>query len=171
MNLRTVVTAISAAAVLTLAACGDAQDDRASAAESGKAPAGARTVTTIDDSTLTVPNGKPAAVFFFSYGCGACFTGGAAMVAARAKVGEKADFLLADLDPYETEQDIDAFRERIGGTTLPATSTDVLEMARAWQVTALSTVVVLDAEGAVTYRAVDPPAADILAALDQASGK
>src|SRR6266540_2579880 len=128
-----------------------------------------RARTTIDRKTVRIPDGKPAVVFFFSATCGSCLAAGKAVVKVHRQATDKADFLLVDLDPTEPRTAIETFRARIGDKSLPMVSKGAAELAQAWQVTALSTVVVVDAAGTVTYRVTDAPAADILAAIDEAT--
>lgn len=172
MNARVVIAAITAALAMTLTACGGGTPNACTPDAGDRATdsaADSRTLTTVDDTKVVVPDGKPAVVFFFSYRCGACFTGGEQVVAAHHKAATKADFLLADYAPSETKKEIDAFRSQIGGTQVPAVSSGVVELASHWQVTAPSTVIVLDEDGAIAFRAVDPTAEQILEAIDQAA--
>jgi hypothetical protein len=110
-------------------------------------------------------------VFFFSVGCGSCQAGGAALPQARAKAAGKADFVMVDPDPTESRQAIDTFRTSIGDPALPTVSTGALDLAQAWQVISLSTVIVLDPAGNPTSRATDPSTDQISAALDQAAAR
>jgi hypothetical protein len=74
MNARNPVAVLAAnalVAVLVLAGCGATRPQTTtSTATRGSAPAGTRTVSTIDGPTLRLPDGKPAALFFFTVGCG-----------------------------------------------------------------------------------------------------
>lgn len=174
MNRRTRIAALAVctmAVVPVLAGCGaGTSQTAASGGTHTSAPAPAtRTVSTIDGASLRLPAGKPAAVFFFTVGCGSCQAGGTALAQARAQAGGRADFLMVDLDPTEGRPAIDAFRTSIGDPTLPTVSTGALDLAQAWQVSALSTVIVLDPAGTVTWRATDPASSDILAHIDKAA--
>jgi hypothetical protein len=163
---RGVVALAALAAAVAVTACGTTS--KAGDPDPGKPAAEARAVTTIDGVKLKIPDGKPAVVFF-SVACGSCYEGGVALAQAREKAGARADFLLVDLDPTEPREAIDYFRDRIGDKDLPVVSAGGAELAQAWRVSALSTVIVLDATGEVVYRATDPSAADILAAVDKAA--
>lgn len=171
MRVRARAGAVAAALTAAVAVAGCGAADSQTTSSSGTRPAAAatmpRAVSTIDDTSLRLPDGKPAAVFFFTVGCGSCQAGGAALAQVRAKAASKADFLLVDLDPTEPRQDIDAFRTSIGDPSLSTVATGALDLAQTFKVSALSTVVVLNPAGAVTWRATDPSTDQIIAALDK----
>lgn len=163
--------ALAALALPTLAAC-------ASPATAAKPAAGAQapaapatstapgTVTTIDGKTVAVPGDKPVALVFMSIGCVDCAAVAKAAAAAHQATGAKAAYLGVDLDTGVSAADINGFLSQIGVTGLPVTIDPAL--ATTYQVAALSTVLVLDKAGHVTYRAVTPSAGDIESALAKA---
>ncbi|MEU2770441.1 TlpA disulfide reductase family protein [Streptomyces diastaticus] len=169
----TLALAAAATAALTLSACGTDTKANTSgtSASSGNASAKADTVTLLDDTTLAVPANKPSALFFFSVGCGEC-AGGAKNLdkAAQAfdKAGKKANFLAVDMDPSESKQTIRQFLDYIKAPTLPATIDKGAALSQRYQVAALSTLIVVDPQGKVTYRATDPSADQIQNALKKA---
>lgn len=128
-------------------------------------------MTTIVGNTVRVPGGKPAALFFFSVGCGECAGGAKSLAKAAHAVGSKADFLAVDTDPSESGQTIAKFLNVVGSPALPAAIDTGAVLSRRFQVSALSTLVVLDSAGKVTYRATDPDPGQITAALNKAGAR
>ena len=158
--------AVLAAGSLTLTACGNSADP--ATAGSGS-PA---TVTSVDGQQISLPaNGKPTAVFFFSVGCGECVNGvrslGEAATTAE-NAGTVASFLAVDMDPGESKALIGDFMESVDAEHVPAAIDDGAALSRRFEVAALSTLIVVDADGTVTFRATDPDAATITAELAKA---
>ncbi|WP_060880685.1 TlpA family protein disulfide reductase [Streptomyces scabiei] len=168
--------AATATAALTLSACGTNTTDSTaktttrsgnSAAESVKAD----TVTLLDDTTLALPAKEPAALFFFSVGCGECAGGAKSLDTAAKKfekAGKKANFLAVDMDPSESKTTIMQFLQYIKAPSLPTTVDKGAVLSQRYKVAALSTLIVVDPQGKVTYRATDPSADQIQDALKKA---
>ncbi|MGH3736031.1 MAG: TlpA family protein disulfide reductase [Micromonosporaceae bacterium] len=157
-------------ATLTLAACGGSPAAESPQGNDKDAPkATTYTVKTVDGATLTVPDGKPVAAYFFSLTCGHCVKAGKAFVAARAKLSDQATFLLVDANPTETNADVDKFRDLIGGKDVPAAFNKEAKLMQAWGVDAMTTIVVLDATGKVSYQRSNPTLEEMLTAVDEAA--
>ncbi|WP_343603176.1 TlpA disulfide reductase family protein [Mycobacterium sp.] len=141
----------------------------------GSAPTAATpptsTVTTLAGATVRIPADKPAAVFFFSVGCGECLGGGKSLAQAAATVGDKAQFLAVDMDPGDSKDAISGFLHAINSPELPTAIDTGATLSRAYQVSALSTLLVVDPAGKVTYRATDPTTDQIRAALAAAGAR
>lgn len=128
-------------------------------------------VTTLAGATVRIPADKPAAVFFFSVGCGECLGGGKSLAQAATTVGDKAQFLAVDMDPGDTKDAITGFLHAIDGPELPTTIDTGATLSRAYKVSALSTLLVVEPAGKVTYRATDPTADQIRTALAAAGAQ
>ncbi len=168
---RRIATTTLAAAALALTAC--ATDTGAGPAAS-PAPAGGpatTTVTTIAGNTVSLPGSKPAALFFFAVGCGECTGGAKSLAQAATTVGDKAEFLAVDMDPSETSDAITGFLRSIDSPHLPAAIDKGAALSRTYHVSALSTLIVIDPTGKVTFRATDPAPDKIQDALATASVK
>lgn len=156
-------------ATTVLAACNSATD-----ATSAK-PAATRTdqtsVTTLAGKSLQVPGDKPTAVFFFSVGCGECVGGGKSLAQAATAVGNKAQFLAVDMDPSESTDAITGYLHTINAPDLPAAIDTGAKLTSAYQVSALSTLIVVNPSGKVTYRGTDPSPDQIRIALTTAGGQ
>lgn len=162
---RHVFSALLLAAALVLTtACGNQQT-------SGTSATGASTpvtVTDLDGKTRTIPAGKPAALFFFSVGCGECVGGAKSLSKAAEALGGSADYLLVDMDPKEPKTTVDGFRDYIKAPGLPAVIDTGAALTTRYRITSLSTLVIVDAKGNVTFRAKDPSAEQIQAELTKA---
>lgn len=126
-------------------------------------------VTTIGNEKITVPGGKPTALFFFSVGCGECAGGAKALASASSGLNSTANVLAVDMDPGESPQTIQQFLASINAPGLPAAIDTGAVLSQTYQVAALSTLIVVDPAGHVTYRATDPAADAIRTALTHAA--
>ncbi|MDV2436167.1 TlpA family protein disulfide reductase, partial [Corynebacterium tuberculostearicum] len=129
------------------------------------------TVSDIDGTTRTIPDGKPAALFFFSAGCGECAEGADSLNKASTALGSSADYLLVDVDPREPKETINGFRDYIKAPELPAVIDTEATLTTRYKVTSISTLVVVDAKGDVTFRATDPSAEKIQEELTKAGAQ
>lgn len=134
----------------------------------GSATAGtAFTASTSSGREVAVPGGKPSVLFFFSASCGSCGPGTATLVEAKAGTPE-ANYVVVDVDPAQSVEVVQEFLTANDADTLSyALDTDAA-LTRAYQITQLSTAVVLDASGAEVYRGVDPTPTQIRSALTEA---
>ena len=161
-------TAISIAGVLAVGSLGLTGCGSSDAAESD----GPVTVAALDGQQISLPAaGKPTAVFFFSVGCGECVNGvrflGEAVTIADEN-GNEASFLAVDMDPRESEETIEGFMEYVGAEHVPAAIDEGAAVSQRFKVAALSTLIVVDADGQVTFRATGPDAETSTAELANA---
>ena len=155
---------LTVALATTVTACGITDTAQTTSSSSPAAPTA--TLTTLDGAPVTIPGSKPAALFFFSVGCGACVGGATSLAQSATAVGDKADFLAVDMDPRESPETVRGFLDHIKAPQLPATIDTGAALSRRFQVAALSTLIVIDPRGGkVTYRATDPTADQIKAEL------
>jgi thiol-disulfide isomerase/thioredoxin len=125
------------------------------------------TATTLSGDQVTVPGGKPSLVFFFSATCGSCGPGARALAEAQAST-PGANYVAVDIDPSESVAVVRSFLTANGASTLAYARDTDAALTRAYELTQLSTAVVLDASGTEVYRGVDPTPAQIRAALTKA---
>jgi thiol-disulfide isomerase/thioredoxin len=174
---RRTLLALAVTAVLAAGAtaCG-AQDTSAtkpasaSAAQSPGSQQGTE-VTTIGDEKIKVPGNKPTALFFFSVGCGECAGGAKSLSTAGKTLNGKANILAVDMDPSESPQTIRQFLGYIKAPELPAAIDTGAALSQRYKVAALSTLIVVDPAGQVTFRATDPGPDQIQTALQKAGAK
>ena len=174
------VGAVAAAALL--AACGTtptasqpnpstsiAAGSSAAARAAATGPTAGAALTTIDGTTVHVPSSKPSVLVFISISCADCSTAAKAVSKAQTAAGDKATFLAVDLDPGVPASDLHSFLAYVDAKNLPTTVDAKFALMAKYQVNALSSVIVIDPAGKVTYRAVDPSAHAITAAIGEAS--
>ncbi|MCA1695223.1 MAG: redoxin family protein [Actinobacteria bacterium] len=140
----------------------------------GSAAAGAQatsfTASTPSGQHVAVPGGKPSVVFFFSATCGTCGPGAHALaVAQQATPG--ANYVAVDIDPSETIADVRQFLTANQADGLAYATDTGASLTRAYQLAQLSTAIVLDPQGTVVYRGVDPTPNQIRAALTTAGAR
>ncbi|MGY0604680.1 TlpA family protein disulfide reductase [Corynebacterium amycolatum] len=172
---RHLASALFLTAVMALTTACASSPSGPSAAPGGSSPdaagAVAVTVSDIDGTTRTIPDGKPAALFFFSAGCGECVEGADSLNKASTALGSSADYLLVDVDPREPKETINGFRDYIKAPELPAVIDTGATLTTRYKVTSISTLVVVDAKGDVTFRATDPSAEKIQEELTKAGAQ
>jgi thiol-disulfide isomerase/thioredoxin len=137
---------------------------QAGAAAPAKA-AGAFTARTLDGAGVDVPGSRPSALFFYSVECGACGPGAQSLAEAQKAVGAKANFVAVNVNPGDTDGDINGFLRDNQAKQLALIRDTNARLLQAYQVTQLSTAVILNASGQVVYRGVDPTAAQIQSEL------
>jgi cytochrome oxidase Cu insertion factor (SCO1/SenC/PrrC family) len=155
-----VVALVTAAVLYTIFA--PASIARSSAA--GAVPSSAAvsfTATTPAGAQVSVPDGKPSAVLFFSATCGTCGPATHALAAAQQADPRGANYVAVDLDPSETPTDIAAFLTANQAGALATTSDTNGQLASTFGVTQLSTAVFLSPDGHVVARTVEPTTTQI----------
>lgn len=164
------------AAGAVLAGCGTATTvsrppapSAAAGTTAGAPPAAGTALRTIDGLTVHVPSSKPSVLVFLSISCADCSAAAKAVAQASRTIGDKASFLGVDLDPGVPAQDLNDFLGSVNAKNLPTVIDEKAALTAKYQVTALSSVLVVDPAGKVTYRAVNPSASAITAAVAQSS--
>ncbi|MBP2356002.1 thiol-disulfide isomerase/thioredoxin [Kribbella aluminosa] len=158
------------------AACGAQDPGAASGTGTGSTAtspgaAAATEMTTIGGAKLKLPGDKPAALFFFSVGCGECVNGASSLAQAGQALGGKASVVAVDMDPSESPKTIGEFLGSIDGPNLPVVIDKGAALSQKYTVAAPSTLIVVDPAGQVTFRATDPGPDKIQAALETAGAR
>lgn len=130
--------------------------------------AGTFTARTIAGEEVEVPGSRPSILFFFSISCGTCGPGAQALAEAQRDIGDQANFVVIDVVPEESDGDIQDFLTYFEADRLAYTSDVDARLITTYQVTQLSTAIVLDSAGNEVSRTVDPSPADIRAELAKA---
>lgn len=131
-------------------------------------PAGAPvsfTAATLSGQQLSVPGGKPSVLLFLGVNCGGCGPTATALGQLQQQAPAAANFVGVDITPGETDSDVRGFLTTNHATALGYTFDKDTRLIKALGVTQLTTVVVLDASGAPTWRSVEPTPAQVQAAL------
>lgn len=140
--------------------------DASSAAGTSNA-ATAFTASTQSGEDIAIPGGRPSVVFFFSATCGTCGPGAQALAETQAGTPD-ANYVAVDVDPNDSVEDVREFLDANDASTLAYARDPDAALARAYQLTQLSTAVVLDAAGTEVFRGVDPTSAELSSALTEA---
>jgi peroxiredoxin len=130
-------------------------------------PATAFTAATFSGEEISVPGGRPSVVFFFAASCATCGTGARALAETQARIPD-VNYVAVDVDPGESVDVVREFLAANDASTLAYARDTGAALTRAYQLTQLSTAVVLDASGTEVYRGVDPTPAQISSALAEA---
>lgn len=128
------------------------------------------TASTPSGQHVAVPGGKPSVVFFFSATCGTCGPGAHALAQAQ-QATPGANYVAVDIDPSETITDVRQFLTANQADGLAYATDTGASLTRAYQLTQLSTAIVLNPQGTVVYRGVDPTPNQIRAALTTAGAR
>jgi thiol-disulfide isomerase/thioredoxin len=159
------LAAATVLAALALTGCS------AQASSTPAAPASPRvgpvTATTLDGQTLRIPGQRPTVALFFTAGCGSCAGAARAMATAQQQTTNGARFLAVDIDPSESPALIHRFLAEAGAHDLPVVVDRDAKLTQTFGITALSTVMIISPDGAVTYRDVEPSADQITRALQR----
>lgn len=169
------------AAVAVVAACGTGagrtatgSDPVTSAATSSAdatqaAAARSSALKTINGTTVHIPNGGPSVLAFISVGCADCAAAAKAVAQASHTLGEKATFLAVDLDPGIPRQALTGFLDYVHAADLPVAIDTKFSLSKRYAVAALSTVLVINPAGKVSFRQVNPSPGAITAAVNAAT--
>lgn len=179
---RGVRSAIAAAAVAALA-CASCSASPATQVPSrsghGSAATSQARFTTLDGAAVRVPDSRPSVLVFLSTNCADCadvartLTRVEAATEATARAAHlstaKARFLGVDTDRGASAETVADFLHSVGAEGLSTVLDPKAVLFSTYRVTALSTVLVIDSAGRVTFRAINPSAGKILTAVDATS--
>ncbi len=135
-------------------------------ARQAAAPAGgAFTARTVQGEEIPVPGPKPSVLFFFNIECGACGPATKVLAELQRRSPADANYVAVDIAPYETARQIEDFLALNQASSLAYASDLNTQLITAYQITQVSTFVVLDDGGREVFRAVEPSAEQLKAAL------
>lgn len=123
------------------------------------------TATTLAGQRIAVPGGKPSVLLFLGVNCGGCGPTATALGRLQAQAPGTANFVGVDITPGETTSDVRGFLTANHADGLGVALDTDTHLIGTLGVTQLTTVVVLDATGAPTYRAVEPAPEQVQTAL------
>jgi thiol-disulfide isomerase/thioredoxin len=161
------LAAVTALAVLALAACGGQPAGKPAPPASPSPTTVPVTVTTLDDQTLRIPGPQPTVALFFTPGCSSCAAAAREVAIARQRAGDAARFVAVDMNASDEATVIRDFLATAGARDLPATVDRDAQLTQTFGINALGTVVIIAPDGAVTYRGVEPTADRITRAVRQ----
>lgn len=123
------------------------------------------TATTVSGQQIAVPGGKPSVLLFLGVNCGGCGPTATTLGRLQAQTPGAANFVGVDITPGESAADVRGFLTANHADGLGVALDSDTHLISVLGVTQLTTVVVLDATGAPTYRAVEPTPAQVQTAL------
>lgn len=112
-------------------------------------------LTTLDGEpfSLSSQRGRPVVLFFMAGWCTTCLPEAEALGRIHAEFADLGVRVLAvSVDPADSPGQIRAFAEAAGSPGYPFAHDEAGEVARAYEVLALDTTVMIDAQGRVVYR-------------------
>ncbi len=112
--------------------------------------------------------GTPTVMVFYSVGCGTC-VGITQHIAELAKEYPNANYLAVNIDPTEDVRTSNAFLDYINSPAITGINDTDGTIAKAYNVTSVSTVVVTDSDGGLLLGAAYPPLAQVDEAVAQAA--
>ncbi|WP_298865232.1 thioredoxin-like domain-containing protein [uncultured Microbacterium sp.] len=142
-----------------------------SSGTSVSAVSGEFTAQTTDGEQVPVPGTKPSVLLFFSIECGVCGPATKMLAEVQRSAPEAANYVVVDVANYETAPEIESFLAEYEASSLGYTIDTDARLITAYEVSQLSTVVVLDASGQTVFSAVEPSEAQIRDALRQAGAE
>ena len=176
---RAELAAMAAALLLVASAACSANTPSRGAPSPRDAAASQASLTTIDGAAVQVPSNRPSVLVFLSITCADCADVARTLAQVEAATNAtaraahlattKARFLGVDMDRGASVHTVADFLHSVGADGLPTVVDQKAVLSGRYQVTALSTVLVVDSTGRVTFRAVNPSPAKIVSAVDAVS--
>ncbi|GAA1519508.1 TlpA family protein disulfide reductase [Pimelobacter simplex] len=144
---------------VSLTGCSLSKDQQPTSATQGNSVSGAGfTAQSVVGEPIKVPGGRPTVLLFFSVECGGCGPTANALAKVQADDPTAANFVVVDVAAYETAGDIERFLNGYDASDVGYTIDKDGGLTADYEVTQLSTVLILDADNNVTFRAVEPSA-------------
>ncbi len=128
-------------------------------------------VTTLEGETFSLSGerGRPVLLFFMAGWCTTCIPEAQALGAIQEDLGGQVRILAVSVDPADTPGQIRAFAEAAGSPGYPFAHDRTGRVARAYEVLALDTTVIIDGAGLIVYRdSYISPEEHLRAGLDRA---
>lgn len=156
------IATIGTLLAVTLSGCSLSKDQQpASATQADPAASAGFTAQTVSGEPIKVPGGRPTVVLFFSVECGGCGPTANALAQAQADDPAAANFVVVDVAAYETESDIKRFLDAYDAPDLGYARDAGGRLIADYEVTQLSTVLILDSDNNEAFRAIEPSAGTI----------
>jgi len=125
--------------------------------------------TSISGEAIEVPSAdQPTVMVFYSVGCGTC-VGITQHIAGLANQYPDATYLAVNIDATEDVRTSNTFLDYINSPAITGINDTDGQIAKAYNVTSVSTVVVTDSAGGILLDAAYPPLVDVNAAVAQAA--
>jgi len=126
------------------------------------------TLESIDGQTVSLPAGKPGAMYFSSSTCSSCIPPARGLGELKRRFGTQIDAVFISIDPSDSADGLRAVSRTVGDPPYPFVIDRNGVATTKYRITALGTLVVYNANGAVVDRLIDPDRSQIASALRKA---
>lgn len=125
-------------------------------------------LASLDGPPVSLPAGRPGALFFSVSGCLSCIPAAQALATLKKKFGRRADAAFISLDPADSPGRLRARRDSIGDPPYPFAIDTTGSLVNRYQIQALGTTIIYDARGRIVDRLVEPGLSDLKAGFRKA---
>lgn len=122
----------------------------------------------VDGTTVRLPAARPGALLFATAGCSSCAASAQALGKVKEGFGSKIDAAFISIDPNDPPSAVRALRSSVGNPPYPFVIDSTGTLYRQYQVSALGTAIVYDAQGQIVARLIEPDSGQWEAALRKA---
>jgi hypothetical protein len=115
----------------------------------------------IDGRWVSLPSGRAGMVMLSTSACVSCFVSAKFMADYVREAPEPVDAAFISVDPGDSRQALVARRDAMGGSPYPFAIDASGDLAAAYRIASLGTVVVYDAHGRIVSKVVEPSLEDL----------
>jgi hypothetical protein len=146
--------------VVAVVSSPSATSTQSSSATGGERAAPVR-LTSIDGKLVSLPSGRPGMVMLSTSACVSCFVSAKFMSDYAREAPEPVDAAFISVDPGDSRQALVARRDAMGGAPYPFAIDASGDLAAAYRIASLGTVVIYDAHGRIVSKVVEPSLTDL----------
>lgn len=165
----TAAIAVAVAALVAISTGGSGTDaGTAGDGSGGRGRVAPLELTTLEGQRLSLPGGRPGALFLTVSSCLSCIPSGQALGELKAELGDRVDAVWIGIDPTDPPEQVRARRESMGDPPYPFAIDRSGTLANRFAVQALGTTIVYDADGRIVAELIEPGKDQLLAAFREA---
>jgi hypothetical protein len=113
-------------------------------------------LTSINGTSVSVPSGRPGALFFSASYCQPCIPSSIALGKLKQRLGNRIDINWISIDPSDSVDGVRAFRQAVGNPSYNFDIDQSGSLVQAFQLQYLGTAVIYDRTGKIVYRGDEP---------------
>jgi hypothetical protein len=155
-----VVALAFAGLVVAVVSSPSATSRQGAGADGGELAAPVR-LTSIDGRRVSLPSGRPGMVMLSTSACVSCFVSAKFMADYVKEAPKPVDAAFISVDPGDSRQALVARRDAMGGSPYPFAIDASGDLASAYRIASLGTVVIYDAQGRIVSKVVEPSLEDL----------
>jgi peroxiredoxin len=118
-------------------------------------------LTSIEGRAVSLPAGRPGALFFTTSDCTSCIASARALGTIKTRFGARANAVYISIDSQDSPSALAARRDSIGDPPYPFAVDTSGKLATQYRVQALGTTVIYDARGRIVDRLVEPTLSEL----------